>query len=127
MSIERLCKNCGNSFVKFSSVQTLCPKCSYNKYGPGLKAKKPVKRIGKTTKHWIDTRSKWIAKHQPNHAGYWECALHISPQCLNYMDIDQLTLDHILGRGRRPDLRDDLNNLQPACAYCNGLKGSSSK
>lgn len=74
-----------------------------------------MKKIGKVTKKWIDTRREWIDKHPEP----WTCYL-----CGRLLDIDTLTLDHIKSRTRRPDLRYTENNLAPCCWPCNKAKGS---
>lgn len=65
----------------------------------------------------------WIQSNPPE-KGKWRCALRISPICPGGLDIDQLTIDHIKPKGSRPELAHKLSNLQPACVYCNGVKGS---
>jgi 5-methylcytosine-specific restriction endonuclease McrA len=119
--IQRMCKGCGSCFYQYNSLQKYCGKCAYNKYA---KPKKLITRVGKRAAEWIECRNDWIQQHPPVN-GFWECALRISPQCLGFIDIDQLTLDHIKARSTHPDLRLEHTNLQPACYYCNSMKGSS--
>lgn len=115
--IEKLCRTCFYSFRQYNRANLLCPKCAYNKYA---KPRKPIKRIGKVAKKWIETRNKWIK----NNPGPWQCYLKLSPMCLKSLSVDTLTLDHIQPRSRRPDLRFEYANLGPACLHCNNLKGS---
>lgn len=119
--IEYLCRSCGRSFQRFNALQTKCGTCAYNLHA---KPRKPMKRLGKIGKQWLDDRQEWITNNPPNHQGYWECYLRLSPECLGFIGIDQLTLDHVAGRGRNPDKRRDQANFKPACVFCNGLKGS---
>lgn len=121
--VEHICKECGTSFVRFMTTQTRCQKCTYNRYA---KPRKPIKRIGKVTKKWIETRHEWIKQNPADKNGYWYCYLKYPGICIGRMDIDQLTLDHKKSRSSRPDLRFDLANLAPACVYCNNQKGSAS-
>jgi 5-methylcytosine-specific restriction endonuclease McrA len=65
----------------------------------------------------------WIQANPPTN-GVWICALRITPLCPVRLDIDQLTIDHIKPKGSNPELAHELSNLQPACIYCNGEKGS---
>lgn len=118
--IETLCRNCGQPFPRYSSLQRLCGRC----VDKTLKPKKPMKKIGKVTEKWIETRKDWISRNPPDSKGLWECYLKISPYCLGFMNKDSLTIDHVKSRSRHPELRYDLDNLKPACAPCNGLKGS---
>jgi 5-methylcytosine-specific restriction endonuclease McrA len=60
----------------------------------------------------------------PGNAGYWDCYLRISLICLGQMDEQRLTLEHVIPKGRGEKYRYDPNNIKPACAYCNSLKGS---
>jgi len=88
---------------------------------------KPINRVGKQTKHWLITRATWIKKHPPAIDGkYWLCYLQIHPWCPVRLDIEHLTLDHVVSRSRDASLRFNQDNLQPACIYCNGEKGSRS-
>lgn len=114
--IERMCKNCGQTFPQYNTAQTLCGKCAYNKYA---KPRKPIKKIGKVAKAWIGERKQWIENNPPDEYGYWTCYLQIAPLCPKRIDIDQLTLDHVI-----PKSRHQKTELKPACVYCNGLKGS---
>ena len=115
--IERLCKKCGRSFPQFNSMQNKCGLCMYN-YDNKLKAKKPMKRIGKVGLQWIEDRKLWITNN-PAKNGFWNCEY-----CGKKLDINNLTLDHMLSRGRHPDKRRDQTNLVPACYTCNANKGS---
>lgn len=87
---------------------------------------KPINKIGKTTKQWYITRATWIRKNPPDANGFWQCYLQIHPWCPGRVDIKHLTLDHVISRSRAPSLRFALDNLKPACSYCNTEKGSKS-
>lgn len=121
--LEYMCISCGQTFVRFNSLQRKCGRCAYNL---NAKPKKPMKRMGKVGKEWLDTRNEWIKQNPPNHQGLWQCAIRISPQCLGWVDIDQLQVDHIKARSKRQDLRNEQSNLQPSCSYCNSEKSSKS-
>lgn len=125
--IQRLCKNCGSSFTQFTTVNNLCNRCQYNKMlrlRANSKTKaKPIQKIGKKARMWMDTRKEWI-KLNPPQDGYWECYLRISPMCSKVVTIDDLSLDHVKTRSSHPELRYDLNNIKPACYPCNSMKGS---
>jgi 5-methylcytosine-specific restriction endonuclease McrA len=101
----------------------------YNNPKRKLKAIKrsPINKIGKTTKQWLLTRSTWIKNNPPTIDGkYWVCYLQIHPWCPVRIDIEHLTLDHVISRSRDPSLRFNADNLKPACQYCNSEKGSKS-
>lgn len=117
--LEYICKNCSTSFYRHTTVQTLCPKCQYNKYYAGKK-RKPIKKIGKVTKQWWAVRNEWIQQNA-NKDNTWRCV--VGDGLLN---IDSLTLDHDVPRSRDPSKRNDLNNLNPMCAFHNSDKGSKS-
>jgi len=121
MPIQRLCKNCQRSFAQYNTTQNLCGKCAYNKYS---KPQQHITRLGKKASAWIERRHNWIQWH-PAVDGYWECYLRISPRCLPSIDIDQLTIDHVVPRSSSlAEATDDDSNLMPACVFCNGMKGS---
>lgn len=85
----------------------------------------PIKKIGKQTKQWLMTRTTWIRKNPPPIEGkYWMCYLRIHPWCPGRIDINHLTLDHVVSRTRGVKLRYNQDNIKPACKHCNGMKGS---
>lgn len=87
----------------------------------------PIKKVGKQTKQWLITRATWIKKNPPPIEGkYWICYLKIHPWCPIRLDVTHLTLDHVVSRSRDVKLRFNLDNLKPACTYCNNQKGSRS-
>ena len=98
----------------------------FNKPRKPLKAKKVINRFGKAAAKWIETKNEWIQRHPPDEFGVWVCYLQISPLCPKYVNIDNMTLDHVKGRGSHPELKYELSNLKPCCFFCNGLKGSRS-
>lgn len=110
-----MCKDCGKSYKQYSGLQTLCGHCQYNKQ---VKPRKPLKRFGKVTRQWWETRNQWLQANPPV-SGRWYCNY-----CDKPLNIDELTLDHKNSRGRRPDQRNDLDNLVPCCAWDNAQKGS---
>lgn len=119
--IQRVCRNCGEPFTQFNKLQTKCGKCAYNLHA---KPRKAMKRLGKVGKQWLEDRAVWVTNNPPNHEGYWECYLRISPRCLGWIDVDQLNVEHVKGRKRHPEERRNQSNLKPACGPCNELKGS---
>lgn len=106
---KKYCENCN---ITHSSIM-----CYF-------KPRKRINQQGKQYQTWQDTRKLWIGRNPPDQNGYWYCKLKLSPQCIQKMDIKQLTLDHIIPRSHNPKLRHNLNNLQPACIFCNTEKGS---
>lgn len=85
----------------------------------------PINKVGKNTKQWLITRATWIRKNPPTIEGkYWLCYLRIHPWCPVRIDIEHLTLDHVVSRSRDPSKRFTADNLKPACIYCNQMKGS---
>lgn len=87
----------------------------------------PIKKVGKQTKQWFITRATWI-RHNPApiDGKYWECYLRIHPWCPVRIDLEHLTLDHVVSRSKDPSKRFSADNLRPACLYCNNMKGSRS-
>ena len=71
-------------------------------------------------------KAKFMAANPPDDYGLWRCYLKISPACIIRMDKDQLTVEHVKPVGSYPELKDDLDNMKPACFFCNTLKGSRS-
>ena len=87
----------------------------------------PIKKVGKTTKHWFITRAAWLRHNPPTIDGqYWECYLQIHEWCPVRLSVETITLDHVISRSKAPGLRFNADNLRPACRYCNDMKGSKS-
>jgi len=68
---------------------------------------------------WVAFRRTWKKKHPPNDEGFYECWL-----CGKWVLPNEITLDHVIPRSRRPDLVFEETNIKPACWTCNTLKGS---
>jgi hypothetical protein len=87
------------------------------------KPRKPINKVGKVTKKWILYKHDWIERHG-GVDGKWICYLQISVLCPQLLTVQTLTLDHVIPRSRRPDLRYNDDNIKPACWDCNSEKGS---
>lgn len=129
MSLDRFpkkpCKHCGQkghfSYQCFSNPKKALKRSALRQ------SHKPINKVGKQTKQWFITRATWIRKNPPPIDGkYWECYLQIHEWCPRRVDIFKLTLDHVVSRSHDPSLRFKLENLKPACSYCNSEKGSRS-
>ncbi len=84
------------------------------------KESKKSKLLRKATYH------RWIKKNPPNEKGEWECYLQISIMCPKKLTKHTMTLEHVKSKKSRPDLKYDLDNILPACSWCNYMKGSKS-
>lgn len=118
---KKPCKHCGlKGHFSYACYQN--PKRALKQ----LK-RSPINKVGKQTKQWLVTRATWIRHNPPPIEGkYWMCYLRIHPWCPGRIDIAHLTLDHVVSRTRDVKLRFNLDNLKPACIYCNNQKGSKS-
>lgn len=114
-----MCVGCGRTFIRYNTLNKLCPLCLYNTYKST--ARKPIKRFGSVTVKWWKARRKWLELNPPNHEGFWFCYICQAP-----LTIDQLTVDHIQSRGRNPELRFEQSNLAACCFKDNKKKGSLS-
>jgi len=77
-------------------------------------------KIGKVGKEWQKTRRAWFKANPPDYRGYWICGL-----C--GIEVDTPDLDHIQKKGSHPELRNDLDNLQPVHRHCHQLKDGGMK
>lgn len=87
--------------------------------------KSAIKRYGKQTAAWLETRNEWI-RNNPPEDGHWNCHYCGVPLFLDSTAGQLLTLDHIISRSSAPSKRHDHSNLVPCCNPCNVLKGSMS-
>jgi len=76
-----------------------------------------MRRVGKVGKKWIEFREEWKKNNPPPYT----CGI-----CNRYVSEEDVVLDHIIARSRRPDLRFVASNIQPSCYNCNSIKGSRS-
>lgn len=79
----------------------------------------PLNPRGKKARLWVQIRRAWIKANPPDHHGGYLCGI-----CAKWVHKDEMDLDHILSRSSRPDLFDNMDNLQPTHSWCNQLKGS---
>lgn len=111
MAAKKYCDGCG---VTHTSL--MC----FNKPRKTVKVKKestPSRRS--IERRWLNTRKRWIKLNPPDHSGYYYCVY-----CGKGVKVNEMTLDHIEPRSKRPDLRFELSNLAPSCYSCNFEKGS---
>lgn len=112
---KKPCKYCG----KHGHFPYMC------RYNP--KRKERAKKEAAEHRRWLLTRQTWIRKNPPTIGGrYWPCYLKIDPRCPGRVHEKNMTLDHVIPRSRDQKKTHDLDNLKPACWYCNLAKGSYS-
>lgn len=105
----------------------LCGRLGHYKYQCFGRPRKPILPVNnKTKKKHLVMRREWFALNPPDENGYWYCYLKISTECSKKMIRGVLTLEHVEAKVRRPDLIFDVDNIKPACGFCNKLKGSRS-
>src|SRR5688572_416366 len=106
------------SACKICSSKCMGEYCFRHKPRKPLQAKKPMKKVGRVSKSWQSAKELWWKKHP---SGTFKCFY-----CKRPLERTEVTLDHFLSRGRRPELRNELSNLVVACWPCNNAKGSLS-
>lgn len=119
------CKWCGNRSPTHYPYQ-----CFKNP-----KVRKTITTRGKYAKQWEITRATWFKQNPPIPDPYphYICYLPghgewlLPPRGLDGFDnplTERVTLDHVLSRGRHPELRAALHDLRPCCYAGNNEKGS---
>lgn len=112
------CKWCGGT----NHLSFQCRDNPKNANRQPIRAKKPMKKVGKVTKTWLKVREQWFKDHP---AEWYNCSLRLVAECPGATRRSETTLDHIIPRSARPDLRYEYSNLQPACYPCNNEKSST--
>lgn len=86
-----------------------------------IKLKKTkLKSRSKVSYRWEAYRADWLKRNPPAWNGNYTCGI-----CGQFVEAKEVTLDHKIPRSRRPDLRYSDDNIVPAHALCNQLKGST--
>jgi len=111
--MSRPCKYCGS----LSHWPFQCAKRP-RKTHPGVKQRKPIRKVGKVTRRWIEVRREWLRIHP--------FPLFHCHYCGREIGRSEMQLDHKEPRSRHPELRYELTNLVPSCGTCNSDKGSQS-
>lgn len=78
----------------------------------------------KTHDRRTETSREWFKLNPPDEKGVWICYLTISPRCPIKLTRSTIRLEHVKSKARYPELKYSVDNLKPACDYCNKLKGS---
>lgn len=105
--IERLCKACGRTFPSYTTVQSLCGVCSYNKYFKDKK-RKPITKRGKRQVEYEQWRDQEAIPYLDKNYGH-VCAV------TNCFETEHLDVDHIQKRGSHPELKMELTNVRFLC------------
>lgn len=93
----------------------ICGKRSYSDFCFQHKPRKRIKQQGKQAQKWKDKRAEYLEK-QPDTLKCYLCGKILTKKTV--------TLDHVIPRSRRPDLRYNDDNLKLCCWFCNTKKGS---
>lgn len=77
--------------------------------------RKKIRQLGKYGHKWLKYRAEYLAKLEEPYICYL---------CGDHLKRSEITLDHIIPRSRRPDLRFEDSNIAVCCWRCNKRKGS---
>jgi 5-methylcytosine-specific restriction endonuclease McrA len=80
---------------------------------------KPIKQVGKVGKQWKNFREEYLTRYPGNWLGLHQCA-----HCSQWFRKAEITLDHVIKRSIRPDLRFVDSNIQKLCLPCHQKKDS---
>lgn len=94
----------------------------YHKPHKGFKYLRQESR--KTRVKRVRTAAMWLGLNPPDNYGYWECYLQISTMCPKKLNRQNLSQEHVYSKVRHPELKYVVENIKPACAFCNKMKGS---
>jgi 5-methylcytosine-specific restriction endonuclease McrA len=128
-----VCKFCGAickhySYACIKNPKNQCKYCGGTNHTSLMCLKKPRKPIRqesvKAQSKRTATSREWYRLNPPDNNGNWICYLQISPRCPRILTRETITLEHVKSKARHPGLKYDVNNLKPACEFCNKLKGS---
>lgn len=128
--MQSTCPRCLNTFVRFSSTQTLCGRCYLNKSPRKSSAsRKPLKRSQKRIKqrgkvankdrHFIDTV---VRPYLDKNFGIACANCGAMPPKLDSGEFSRHAPDHIKGKGPHPELRYTVTNFQYLCIGCHEEK-----
>lgn len=109
----RTCKHCKQD----GHTAFHCP----SKPRAQLKARKPIKRVGKLGKKYITLREQYFQDH-PGDEHYCYYCLYVGME--QPLTRKQTQVEHYYSKARHPERRFDKTNLVAACSGHNKLKGS---
>jgi len=70
-------------------------------------------------------RNAFFANNPPDNRGGYTCYLHIHRSCPKWVSKKQVILEHVLPRAKYPELKYNVLNIMPSCAFCNATKLSN--
>lgn len=118
MKKRPVCKICG-SYWHYQSFCSRKPQTQINRNKLGK-----IRPRNKTVQREREFKNQYLQDNPPDQWGYYLCYLQIHPLCPKRLTVEQMTLEHIIPAGRGEKYKYDPKNIKPACAFCNGLKGS---
>jgi len=123
--IEALCRKCHTAFVRYSTLDRLCPNCR-----TGFKpVTKPMNKKGKVAKNWDKDRAKWL-KDTNTGNDTWHCIVGGARLTDNKLLMEYgylpITVDHETSRSRDQSKRREQQNFGAMCNKHNTDKGSRS-
>ncbi|ATW62216.1 HNH endonuclease [TM7 phage DolZOral124_53_65] len=119
MSQQRACKDCGETFTAYTTLQSRCRKCTYSRT-------KPITRRGKKTKRyekWCDLVARpHLIRTQGNMCqNCLRSAIKYHDYAGNLVE-ETLDVAHIKSRGSSPSTRMDVKNVRLLCRVCHRLE-----
>ena len=117
-------KGCDNEFIKYSSLQSYCIKCSIER-GRAIQAK-AERKAHKEAKERIKPRSKWLKEAQAEFNKYIRLRDKDEPciSCGRHHQ-GQYHAGHYRSVGAHPELRFSLDNVHKQCSSCNNHKSGN--
>lgn len=82
-----------------------------------MEAEESRRKGQRFTRRWQKTRKRWITENPPDEYGNYVCVY-----CLCLVNIERLSLDHILRVADFPQFAFTLSNLQPMHNKCNSRR-----
>lgn len=116
--MNKNCSICNNPYHS----QTFC---SQKPRKPIKTARRPIAQESiKSKNKRLETARKWLKQNPPDENGYWTCYLQISDMCPKQLTKELLVREHVIPKVKAPHLKYDIDNIRPACTWCNRLKDS---
>ena len=115
------CRECPPTHTQYDCFSN--PRHITRIFGPLPKKRSSIRKVSFKSQGKEEAAKRlWFSLNPPDEYGQWDCYLGIHPGCLIKVDEYTITQEHVMPKGRYPELKYNPKNRKAACDPCNQLK-----